>query len=142
MKWVSLQKQLGLTKVMVDFEILSYNTRGIGDEAKRKKIFNFFKRNSSGKSIIFLQETHSTKQVENLWRHQWHGDMIFSHGTSNSKGCCIAFRYDLEYKLLSPEISDENGRFIILHKEIQGTSYILINYYGPNSESAQVKVLE
>ena len=68
--------------------------------------------------------------------------MIFSHGTSNSKGCCIAFRYDIEYKLLSPEISDENGRFIILHIEIQGTPYILINYYGPNSESAQVKVLE
>ena len=127
---------------MVDFEILSYNTRGIGDEAKRKKIFNYTERNSSGKPIIFLQETHSTKQVENLWRHQWHGDMIFSHGTSNSKGCCIAFRYDLEYKLLSPEISDENGRFIILHIEIQVTPYILINYYGPNSESAQVKVLE
>ena len=142
-KWVSLQKQFDLTKGNGRyFEILSYNTRGIGDEAKRKKIFNYIKRNSSGKSIIFLQETHSTKQVENLWRQQWHGDMIFSHGTSNSKGCCIAFRYDLEYKLLSPEISDENGRFIILHIEIQGTPYILINYYGPNSESAQVKVLE
>ena len=112
---------------MVDFEILSCNIRGIGDKAKRKKTFNFIKRNSSSKSIIFLQETHSTKQVENLWRHQWHGDMIFSHGRSNSKGCCIAFRYDLEYKLLSPEISDENGRFIILHIEIQGTPYILIN---------------
>ena len=64
--------------------------------------------------------------------------MIFRHGTSNSKGCCIAFRYDLEYKLLSPEIPDENGRFIIL----QGTPYILINYYGPNSKSAQFNVLE
>ena len=68
--------------------------------------------------------------------------MIFSHGTSNSKGCCIAFRYDLEYKLLLPEISDENGRFIILHIDIQSTPCILINYYGPNSESSQVKVLE
>ena len=68
--------------------------------------------------------------------------MIFSHGTSNSKGCCIACRYDLEYKLLLPEISNENGRFIVSHIEIQGTPHILINYYGPNSESAQVKVLE
>ena len=67
--------------------------------------------------------------------------MIFSHGTSISKGCCIAFMYDPEYKLLSPEIS-ENGRFIILHIEIEGTPYILINYHGPNSESAQVKAPE
>ena len=31
---------------------------------------------------------------------------------------------------------------LFLHIEIQGAPYILINYYGPNSESAQVKVLE
>ena len=71
--------------------------------------------------------------------------MIFSHGTSNSKGCCTAFRYELEYKLLSPEIPDENGTFIILQIEIQGAPTDVnyhINYHGPNSESTQVKVLE
>ena len=113
---------------MVDFEILSYNTRGIGDEGKRKKIFNYVKRNTSSKSIIFIHKIHhSTRRVENLWRHQWHGDMIFSNGTSNRKGCCIAFRYDLECKLLSPEISDENGRFTILDIKIQDTPYIVRN---------------
>ena len=29
--------------------------------------------------LVFLQETHSTKRHENLWKYQWHGDMIFSH---------------------------------------------------------------
>ena len=105
---------------MIDFEILLYNTRGIGDKAKRKRystiLKEYFRQINN-----FLQETHSTKEVENLWRHQWHGGMIFSHGTSSIKDCCIAFRYDLEYKLPSPEISDENGRFITLHIEIQGT---------------------
>ena len=75
----------------------------MGDEAKRKKIFNYNKREAFSKPIIFLQETHGKKRIENFWRHLWHGDMIFSHGTSNSKDCCITLRYDLEYKLLSTE---------------------------------------
>ena len=44
----------------------------------------------------------------------------------------MAFRYDLEYKMLSPQIVDKEGRFIILHIEIQGIPYIILNYYGPN----------
>ena len=76
-----------------------------------------------------------------LWNLQWHGNIIFSHGSSIKKGVLIAFRYSLEYKLLSPEIVDDDGRYIILHIEIQGSPYILHNYYGPNNESNQVKVL-
>ena len=111
---------------LIDFEVLSYNTRGLGDERKRRKIFNYVKKHTSGKAVVLFQETHSTKKVENLWKYQWHGDMIFSHGTSEARGVCIAFRYDLEYKLLSPKIMDDEGRFIILHIEIQGNPYILI----------------
>ena len=68
--------------------------------------------------------------------------MIFSYGTSGSRGVCVAFRYDLEYKALSPQIVDKEGRFIILHIEIQGSPYIILNYYGPNDESSQLNVLQ
>ena len=124
--------------IWLTFEILSYNMRGLGDERKRRKIFNYIKKHASGKIVVFLQETHSTKKHENLWKYQWHTDMIFSHGTSGSRGVCVAFRYNLEYKLLSPEISDKEGTYIILYTEIQETPYILINYYGPNGETDQV----
>ena len=76
-----------------------------------------------------------------LWKLQWHGNIIFSHSSSNKKGVLTAFRYGLEYKLLSPEIVDDDGRYIILRIEIQGSPYILFNYYGRNNESNQVKVL-
>ena len=62
--WRSTYHQL--TKF--DFEILSLNTRGIGGQMnspKRHKIFNYLKKHSSPKSIIFLQETHSTERAEN-----------------------------------------------------------------------------
>ena len=67
--------------------------------------------------------------------------MIFSHGTSGALRVCIAFRYDPEYKPLSPKIIYDKGQFIILHIEIQGNPYILINYYVPNSEPSQVKTI-
>ena len=111
-------------KTLVDFDVLTYKVRGLGDEQKRGKIFNYIKKNTSGKCIIFLQETYSTQKVESLWCYQWHGDIIFSHGTSGSRGVCVAFRYNLEYKTLSPQIVDNEGRFIILHIEIQGSPYI------------------
>ena len=76
-----------------------------------------------------------------LWKLQWHGNIIFSHGSSNKKGVLIAFRYGLEYKLLSPEIVDDDGRYIILHIEIQGSPYILLNFCDSNNESNEVKVL-
>ena len=70
--------------------------RGLGDERKRRKIINYIKNHTSGKAVVFLQKTHSTKKHENVRTCQWHGDMIFSHGTSGSRGVCVAFRYNLE----------------------------------------------
>ena len=69
-------------------------------------------------------------------------DMIFSHGSSNQKGVLVAFRYGLEYKMLSPEVVDDEGRFIILHTGIQGSPYVLIIYYAPNIELNEVKKLQ
>ena len=53
-----------LQKVMVEFEILLYNTRAVGDEAKRKKIFNYIKGNTSCKSINFPQISLSPNNLD------------------------------------------------------------------------------
>ena len=34
------------------------------------------KKHTSGKSIVFLQETHSTQKVEKLFEYQWRGKML------------------------------------------------------------------
>ena len=80
-----------------DFEILSLNTRSIGGQMnspKRRKIFNYLKKHSYPKSIIFLQETHSMEKADSVWTNQWgcgRGSILFSQGTSDSKGVLIAF---------------------------------------------------
>ena len=105
---------------------------------KKRKIFNYMKKLTSGKSVVFLQETHSTQKVEKLFEFQWRGNMVCSNGTSSSKGVCICFRYDLDYKI-SKFICDKDGRYIIARMEIQGQPYVLINFYASNSEKVFLK---
>ena len=67
--------------------------------------------------------------------------MLFSHGTSNSTGVCICFRYNLEHKIIKV-ISDAEGRYIIANMEIQGNAYVLVNCYAPNTETGQIKTFQ
>ena len=92
---------------------------------------------------MFLQETHSTKKVENLWTSQWgcgKGSIHFLHGASNSTGVLIAFREGLDVKI-EATFTDNGGRLLILKAKIQDNPVILVNYHAPNDEGAQVRVL-
>ena len=53
---------------MVDLkiDIISLNTAGLGDYAKRRKIFNYLKKQVSCKGVVFLQETHSVQKDEKI----------------------------------------------------------------------------
>ena len=96
-------------------EIVSFSARGLGSERKRKKVFNILKKQMFLNTVIFLQETHNTNEVERLWEYQWSHKMFYSHGTSKSRGVCIALRAGLDCKLLSPEVRDDHGKYLILH---------------------------
>ena len=122
-------------------ELVSFNARGLGNEKKRKKVFNILKTQTSMNSVIFLQECHSTKEVERLWEYQWKNKTFYSHGKSNARGVCMLLRPGLEYKLISPEIKDKLGRYLILHMEIQDLPYVLVNYHAPNDEQGQLCTL-
>ena len=91
--------------------------------------------------MIFLQETHSTKIVEKVWLNQWGGgtgNIIFSHGASDSRGVLIAFWEGLDIEIRTC-ICNKNGRYIILHAHIQDDPILLVNYYAKNNESTQVQ---
>ena len=88
----------------VSFKLLSLNARGIRSFDKRKTTFNWLCK--SGADICFLQETYSSKEVENIWRKQWKGDMFFSHGSSHSRGVLVLVKEQLDFKLLSSKVDD------------------------------------
>ena len=63
--------------------------------------------------------------------------MLFSYGTSGSKGVWVTFQYNLEYQLLNT-ICETGNRYIIACVEIHGQPYILVNCYAPNTENGQI----
>ena len=46
----------------------------------------YFKDKIGSNGVLFLQETHSSSKVEQKWKEDFKGPILFSHGTSNSCG--------------------------------------------------------
>ena len=67
-----------------DFNLLSINVRGIRTFEKWKAVFSWLV--NADADIFFLQETYSTRDIENIWRKQWKGEVFFSHGSNHSGG--------------------------------------------------------
>jgi exonuclease III len=114
--------------------ILSLNVRGLNIEQKRDKLFFWLNKVHNTKDkIIFLQETHMTKNREWRWNKLWPGTKIFSNGTSRSRGVAILLPKSLDYEILE-SILDPNGRYIALKIVVQDTTYGLINGYAPTAD--------
>jgi exonuclease III len=114
--------------------LLSLNTNGLGEARKRQSVFQWLKHNhKADKKITFLQETHSTEKTEKLWENEWgHGKLIFSHGSSGSKGTVIIIPDTINYEL-KETIRSQNGRYVAIHIIIDGIAFIMINCYAPNT---------
>lgn len=119
--------------------MLSLNVRGIRSLEKRKALFIWLQKQNA--DIIFLQETYSTKDIENAWKSQWKGPIFFAHGSNRSCGVSILVKESLEFDL-QRKIADESGRCIVLNATVQGSNYILGNIYAPNKVREQCSFFE
>ena len=109
----------------VKFKIVSLNARGLRSLTKRKAILMWLRKQKA--DIAFLQETYSTKEVENIWRSQWNGSLFFSHGTEHARGVLVLVRENLDFQLKNLH-TDANGRFIVLEAIIQDAPFFLLQY--------------
>ena len=125
---------------MAFFNAITYNCNGLGNKKKRQKVFTYLKDKLKN-GFVFLQETHSTENFEKERKSQWGGEIYFSHGTSNSTGCAIAFSNQFSFNIVS-QVKDNNGRVLILKVNINGEIFLLINLYNANSEVDQISVLD
>ena len=99
-----------------EFNLLSLTVRWIRTFEKRKAVFSWLV--NSGADIFFLQETYSTRDIENIWRKQWKGELNFSHGSNHSRGVLVLIRDNLDFKIHSTKV-DSQGRYIFLEAYIQ-----------------------
>ena len=125
--------------VRTDFKMVSLNVRGLSDSNKRLSILTWLKK--SRYDIVLLQETHSTQDVARAWENQWKGPAFFSHGTSNSKGCCILISENVEFKPVFIKV-DDGGRFIVLKCCIDDELFSVINVYAPYREEEYLSFIE
>ena len=90
--------------------------------------------------VLLLHETHSISDDENSWADDSEGQVIFSHGTSNSRGVLVVY-LGSESFVVKNKINDDAGHILILDVTIDDNDYILVNIYNANTETEQIKVL-
>ena len=98
----------------MSLKIFSNNVKGIRGVIKRKKLFKFCSNLPC--QYFCLQETHSDVTSETEWKTDWGGNIIFSHGNTNSLGVAILLK--TEHKILET-IIDLNGRYIIIKIKVR-----------------------
>ena len=119
---------------MQNLRIASMNIRGLGNNFKCKKIFNYLHQKEI--DIALLQETHSIKSQAKIWCSQWHGCGYFSHGESNARGVAIFInkKANIQVKHI---YKDDKGRDLILDVVYENLEFSLCNLYAPNEDSPE-----
>lgn len=120
---------------MIEPIFLTQNVAGIGGASNKKRRLIFNDLHNKKIDFALLQETHSTKEIENLWKNQWGGEIFYSHGTSSARGTAILIskRYKNNVKSM---INDEAGRLVAISIQLQSQMYTVASIYAPNEDNA------
>ncbi len=121
-----------------DFSIVSLNVRGMINDVKRNAVFRWLKRHKF--DIVYLQETHSTEELEVKWKNEWSGRSVMAHGNNRSRGCMVLFSDQLDVNVKCFK-TDNEGRFVIINCDIYDQEFTLTNVYAPNTEGEQVRFI-
>ena len=104
-----------------------------------------FKKSSKAKKhqkchCYFLQETYSEPKDELIWKSEWGGEMLFSHGTNRHKGGCILLNLSTSNLLIESQYSDVDGRIVLVNISFNSTKVSLWNIYAPNNLDLQLRL--
>ena len=113
--------------------------RGLRDKVKRRSIFSFLKDQKA--KFYFLQETFSDANDEAIWKNEWGGEIVFSHGGHHKKGVCILIdpsqqtKVDFSYR-------NTSGRIVLITVTLDSLKLTLCNIYAPNSQAEQLAFIQ
>ena len=117
----------------ISLSFITNNVKGIQSYKKRLKLIQYFKEKIGPTGVLFLQETYSTSKVEQKWKEDFQGHVLFSHGKTNFCGVLTAYIGKETFNVKKQE-TDKEGRILILHVSVNDSEYILINLYNVNTE--------
>ena len=89
-----------------------------------------------------MEETHSSTNDEQIWKKDWDGEILYSHGSANSRGVAILLPKDIDtnFKIISIE-RDLHGRILMIECKIESQSFIILNVYAPTKDKPQEQLL-
>ena len=102
-------------------------------------MFEYFGDKISNNGIMFLQERHSSEDTFEKWQDHFKEEVFFQ-GTTNFCGVMIDFVRNKNFKC-KKNITDTNGRMIIMQAHFDGKKCALINLCNLNNEVVQIKTL-
>ena len=112
-------------------QIASLNVRGIGNNAKRREVFNWLRAKKF--SIYMLQEVHCSENTTDSWTCEWGYKALFSCCSSSKAGVSILCNNNFNLNVIKT-LQDPNGRFIICDIEADGKLLTLGNIYAPKKD--------
>ena len=112
-------------------QIASLNVRRIGNNAKRREVFNWLRKKKF--SIYMLQEVHCSENTTDSWTSEWGYKALFSCCSSSKAGVSILFNNNFNLNVIKT-LQDPNGRFIICDIEADGKLLTLGNIYAPKKD--------
>lgn len=130
-EWVRLTGMEGL-------KILSLNVNGLNVRTKRRAIFDRIR--SLNAHVCLLQETHSTDSIAAIWEAEWGGKILFNHGSASSRGVAILFKPGF-LPSVTTEVSDYEGRFLLLDISDNLSSYSVGTVYAPTQDKPRDQLL-
>ena len=116
---------------MDKISICSVNCQGLGNPSKRRDVFSYLRNKKY--SILCLQDTHFTKNIEHIIKSEWGYKAYFSSFSSQSRGVAILFNNNFDFTVHN-FYNDQRGNIIILDIEIDNRRIRLVTLYGPNSD--------
>ena len=122
-----------MEKKLDTIKLNSFNCRGLRNRQKRLNVFLWLKKYHSG--ITLLQETHATNDDEKEWVKDWEGQIVFSHGTSTSRGVAILIPSNLQMSFnIITTFRDLTGRILLIECNIETNRYVIVNIYAPTKD--------
>ena len=88
--------------------------------------------------MIFLQETHSSKEREAQWKKEWGVEILFSHGSTNARGVAVLIKNGFDIDIILSQ-TDLSGRLFLFKALIKEENYTNANIYGPNKDAEAVQ---
>lgn len=124
-------------RLVEPLKLMSLNVNGLRSPAKRRAIFKTAREGNY--DMVLLQETHCTSEEERLWKTEWGGQMLCSHGVSNSRGVITLLKRASSWEVTS-QTRDLDGRFLSLILEKDGEKLMVSNIYAPTQDHTNSQI--